>query len=73
MRPSTNRLGQHPLKVQMLGSNPTGCTIKLRQVSSNLLVSTPVKVLQLPFKIELFFFFLLYGSVAQRQSANLLS
>ena len=68
MRPSTNRLGQHPLKVQMLGSNPTGCTIKLRQVSSNLLVSTSVKVLQLPL-----IYILLNGSVAQRQSVRLLT
>lgn len=38
---------------------------KLRQVSSNLLVSTPVKVLQLPL-----LYILLNGSVAQRQSGS---
>ena len=52
----------------MLGSNSTGSTIKLRQVSSNLLVSTLVKVLQLPL-----IYILLNGSVAQRQSVRLLT
>ena len=43
-------------------------TIKLRQVSSNLLVPTLVKVLQLPL-----LYILLNGSVAQRQSVRLLT